>query len=139
LNQIDLAKGYLKEADLRIETAETVINKKGYAYCVRQCQEVVELALKGALRLLGIDFPKWHDIGNILIKEKEKFPEWFKKEIPDLASYSTYLADLREFTMYGNEIKKKAPSEIFNISNAENALKDAKKCLINVKKLFRQI
>ena len=68
LNNKNLAKDYLNEANFRVETAENVINKKAYAYCVRQCQEAVELSLKAALRIVGLDYPKWHDIGTEMKK-----------------------------------------------------------------------
>ncbi len=49
LNNKNLAKDYLNEASFRVETAENVITKKAYAYCVHQCQEAVELNLKCSL------------------------------------------------------------------------------------------
>lgn len=57
MNQKTLAKDYLKQADIRLNTAKRVINENMYAYAIRQSQEAVELALKGAMRLIGIDFP----------------------------------------------------------------------------------
>ena len=54
LNNLDLAKSYVNEARLRLDTAESAFNKGAYAYCVRQCQEAVEFLLKAALRCIGI-------------------------------------------------------------------------------------
>ena len=33
---------------------------------VREAQEIVELALKGLLRQVGIEPPRWHDVGELL-------------------------------------------------------------------------
>jgi len=137
LNNKDLAKDYLKEANFRVETAENVINKKAYAYCVRQCQEAVELALKGALRLFGLDYPKWHDIGNVLTKEKIIFPEIFQNDITKLASISNLLMNYREPAMYGDENSSKTPSSLFNKEVAMKALSDAKFCLETVANMFK--
>ena len=54
-----MCKSYLNEAKLRLKTAITAFRDGEYAYCIRQCQEAVELSLKAALRLVGIEPPKW--------------------------------------------------------------------------------
>ena len=136
LNNKNLAKDYLNEASFRVETAGNVINKEAYAYCVRQCQEAVEMTLKAALRIAGLDYPKWHDIGNVLIKEKDKFPEIFQNNIPKLTSISTLLMKFRELAMYGDEKSSKSPSSLFNKEVAMKALNDAKFCLEKVTSMF---
>lgn len=139
LNNKDLANDYLNESKLRLDTAESVVTKKAYAFTVCQSQEAVELSLKGALRLLGIDFPKWHDISEVLLKEKEKFPTEFQDVLPKLAIISSLLTKKREPAMYGDEENKSPPSKIFNKKDAEDALKEAKFCLNFVEELFKQI
>ena len=136
MSQIDFAKDLLFESKLRLETAETVLNKNAYAYCIRQCQEAVELCLKAALKLIGIDYPKWHDVSDVLITSKTRFPAWFQKIISKLAGISKFLAAQREAAMYGVEISKKSPSSLFNKKNAQEALEDAKICVENVEKLL---
>ncbi|MEM4141107.1 MAG: HEPN domain-containing protein [Nitrososphaeria archaeon] len=79
MNNIELAVSYIDEARRRLKTAENALKEKAYAYCIRQSQESVELALKAALRLVGIEPPKAHDVGPILLSEKERFPEWFRE------------------------------------------------------------
>ncbi|NVM53204.1 MAG: HEPN domain-containing protein [Candidatus Helarchaeota archaeon] len=139
MSQIDFAKDYLDGSKLRLETAENALNKNVYAYCIRQCQEATELSLKAALKLIGIDYPKWHDVGIVLVKEKVRFPSWFQKIIPKLNNISKLLASQREAAMYGIEISKKSPSSVFTKENAENALEDAKFCVNNVEKLLNSI
>ncbi len=136
MNQIDFAKDYFNEAKIRLETAKNVISKETYAFCVRLCQEAVELSLKAALRLVGIDFPKWHDIGEVLIKEKEKFPNEFQNKIEKLTEISKFLVKFRELAMYGDELSSKSPSMIFNEEIAKNALIDTKFCVDNIENLF---
>ncbi len=50
LNWEELARGYLQEAELRFQTAKEALQRKHWAFAVRQSQETVELALKAALR-----------------------------------------------------------------------------------------
>lgn len=48
---------------------KTAIEKEDWNLAIRRSQEVVELCLKGALKFLGIDYPKAHDVGFIFFKE----------------------------------------------------------------------
>jgi len=73
LNNLEMAKSYLEEALRRIRTAKQALKDNAYAYCIRQSQEAVELALKGALRLVGIEPPKWHDVGPVLLDQISGF------------------------------------------------------------------
>ena len=136
MNQKDLAADYLNEAKIRFKTAKDVIENDYHAFCFRLCQEATELALKAALRLAGIDFPKWHDIGKLLEKEKNKFPKSFHSGISKLASISEKLADKRELAMYGDEQDTKPLSNLFNEEMAKSAIDDANYCLEKVGALF---
>ncbi|MEM1674665.1 MAG: HEPN domain-containing protein [Candidatus Bathyarchaeia archaeon] len=62
-----------------------------YAFTIRQSQEAVELALKGALRLMVIEPPKWHDVGPVIKRHRNLFPEWFRVRIDEIASISRRL------------------------------------------------
>ena len=53
-----MAKSYLEEALRRIKVAKWALDEHAYAYCIRQSQKAVELALKAALRFVGIEPPK---------------------------------------------------------------------------------
>ena len=48
-----LALDYLKRAKIRLEVLEVLYEKGDYPDVVREAQEVVELALKAVLRLIG--------------------------------------------------------------------------------------
>jgi HEPN domain-containing protein len=50
---------------------KTAIEKEDWNLAIRRSQEVVELSLKGALKFLGIDYPKAHDVGFIFFKAYE--------------------------------------------------------------------
>jgi HEPN domain-containing protein len=137
LSQKELAKDYLTQSRLRLETAKRVFeDEEAYAYCIRQSQEAVELALKSSLRLIGIDFPKWHDIGEVLIRENDKFPKEFKEKIQKLAWISEKLTALREPAMYGDESIDKAPSKLFKREDAKKIIEQAEFCFNSVKDLF---
>ncbi len=72
-----------------------------YADVVREAQELVELSLKGMLRSVGVDPPKWHDVGEILVAQSSLMPASVRSELPDLARISRRLRKEREQAFYG--------------------------------------
>lgn len=62
----DLAHEYFKKSKIRLKALYVLRDEGGYSDVVRESQELVELLLKGLLRLIGIDPPKWHDVCYIL-------------------------------------------------------------------------
>ncbi len=136
MNNVRLAKSNIRQALERLKHASEAAETGNYPYVVRQCQEAVELALKGALRLAGIEPPKWHDVGPILRRERDRFPQWFKVEIDRLASISRSLRKERELAMYGDEEAGISAEELYTIVDAEKALTDAQYVLNLVRKLL---
>jgi HEPN domain-containing protein len=98
-----MAEAYIRQAMERLKHAREALRRGNYPYVVRQSQEAVELALKASLRLVGVEPPRWHDVGPVLRREAERFPEWFRDEIPRLARISRRLRREREPSMYGDE------------------------------------
>lgn len=123
MNNVDMAKLYLRQAEERIRRSEEAMETGNYAYTIRQSQEAVELAIKGALRLVAIEPPKWHDVGPILKKHEELFPEWFKAEVDRLASISRKLRREREPSMYGDEETGTPPDQLYSHMDAEEYAK----------------
>ncbi|MGC9014975.1 MAG: HEPN domain-containing protein [Thermoproteota archaeon] len=136
MNNVELARSNIRQAEERLKHAKEALESGNYPYVIRQCQEAVELALKAALRLVGIEPPKWHDVGPILKREKNVFPEWFQEYIDELASISRTLRREREPALYGDEETGTSPEELYAKSDADKALKDAEKVLTLVLKLL---
>lgn len=135
MNNLELASAYLDEAKMRIETARRALGEKAFGYCIRQAQEAVELSLKSALRLVGLEPPKWHDVGMILLDYRARFPEWFQHELEGIASTSRWLQREREPSMYGDEDLGLPPARIYTKSYAEKAFKEAEMVIDLVSKL----
>ncbi|MCD6514366.1 MAG: HEPN domain-containing protein [Candidatus Odinarchaeota archaeon] len=135
---IKLAKSYLRQARARVNDAEDAYNEGNYPYAVRLSQEAVELSLKASLRLVGIEYPKIHDVSDILIISKNRFPEWFRREIPFLAETSKKLVKKREISFYGGEEGFLSPEDLISKEDAEDAVKRAKKVTRLCQKLLEQ-
>lgn len=121
-----MAKDYLRRAKSRLIDAESALKRGDYPETVRYSQECVELTLKACLRTVAVEYPKVHDVGDILKISQHKFPEWMKEEIDTLADISRDLAEKRAPSMYGIETLGKTPSQLFNKKDSEEALQKAK-------------
>jgi len=79
-------------------------------------------------RFVGVEYPKVHDVGDVLTACREKFPAWFASEIPAMSKFSRVMAEKRSAALYGVEASGKTPGEIFNDpEEAEEALKEARR------------
>ena len=134
-----MARAYLRQAKERIKHAEEAFNDGNFAYVIRQCQESVELALKASLRLVGVEPPKFHDVGPVLKAKKDSFPEWFQSNINKMAFVSRTLGREREASMYGDEELSLPPDELYTDEDAKIALDGCKFVFENCMKLFRDV
>ena len=134
----DLARDYLRRAEARLASARYALNQGYYPEVVRYSQECVELSLKACLRLVGVEYPKVHDVGDVLRAESMRFPSWFREEVDRLAEISRDLAEKCSPSMYGVEIAGKPPDDLFNKDDAMKALEGAELVQKLAKKLLEQ-
>jgi HEPN domain-containing protein len=122
---LDIAEAMLQQARDRLITAERAKADGNYSYTVRSSQECVELSLKAALRAVGIEYPKKHDVSRVLLRMRTRFPAEFAVE--DFARTSRELVGLREPAMYGDEIRMISSTALFRREQAEEVLEKARK------------
>ena len=67
-----LARSYLVKAQKRLKALAVLRDEDAHSDVVREAQELVELALKGVLRAIGVEPPKFHDVGGLLIEHRDK-------------------------------------------------------------------
>jgi len=139
LNNVEMAKSYVFQAEERVIHAGEALERGNYPYVIRQSQEAVELLLKAALRLVGVEPPKWHDVGPVLKEVRDKFPDWFKSEIPLLARISRRLRREREPSMYGDEESGLPPNAIYDEVDAREAFEHAVYVLKLVRRLLSEL
>ena len=109
--------------------AQGALTEKDFNLVVRRAQEVVELALKGALKMLGVDYPKVHDVAPLFSDQLRQ-----KKGVSD----PTVLQRIEEASLW--LAQSRAPSFYFDreygAEDAEQALQDAAFVLNKVKELL---
>lgn len=119
-----LARSYLVKAKSRLRVLELLRAEQAFSDVVREAQETVELALKGMLRRIGVEPPKLHDVGSLLLEFADRFPDAVRDELPALAEISKWLRKEREFAFYGDV--DFIPTEEYTEADANRAIRDAK-------------
>lgn len=119
-----LAKSYLIKAQKRLKILGVLLGDEAYSDVVREAQEIVELALKGMLRQIGIEPPKWHDVSEPLKEYRARLPAGAAAHLDRLAEISSWLRKEREFSFYGDI--DFIPTERYSLVDAERAIADAR-------------
>lgn len=110
--------------DLKAAWAE-----RDYNLVVRRAQEVVELSLKGALRILGVDFPKVHDVGPVFVEQMRRKGGQVPEEIlAEIQRISAWLSEARAPALY--------LERVYGEADAQRAFAEAEFVLGGVEKAF---
>ncbi|MGB9840139.1 HEPN domain-containing protein [Thermovenabulum sp.] len=118
-----LARSYLLKAQKRLKILNVLLEEEAYSDVIREAQEIVELAVKGMLRQIGIDPPKQHEVSSLLIEYKERLPRDVISDLNEVMRISKWLRKEREFSFYGDI--DFIPTEEYTLEDAEKAIKDA--------------
>ena len=124
MTNLSLARSYLIKATKRLKILDVLMNEEAYSDVIREAQEIVELGLKGMLREVGIEPPKWHDVSSLIIEYRARFPESVSREAERLAEISSYLRKEREVSFYGDI--DFIPTEKYSRDDGLRAIADAK-------------
>ncbi|MDK2889178.1 HEPN domain-containing protein [Desulfofundulus australicus DSM 11792] len=119
-----LAQSYLLKATKRLKILPVLFGEEAYSDVIREAQEIVELALKGMLRWIGVDPPKQHDVGYLLVEFQDRLPPEVSREAQRLAQISRWLRKEREFAFYGDV--DFIPTEEYTREDAARAMDDAR-------------
>jgi HEPN domain-containing protein len=119
LTNLSLGTSYVRKATVRLDVLDLLMTKSAYSDVVREAQEVVELALKGMLRLVGVEPPKFHDVGGLLLEHRDRFPADIASQLEKAARISKKLRKERELAFYGDI--DFIPTEEYSSQDAEEA------------------
>jgi len=101
----DLSKRAMRDAEEWFKSA--ILNKQAenYSICVYALEMAIEIALKSILILSGKDYPKRHDIFDLLeetvLSNPGKFSEEFKESLPEIRRTFRLLLSSRAASGYG--------------------------------------
>ena len=123
MTSLSLARSYLIKAQKRLKALVVLRDEEAHSDVVREAQELVELALKGVLRAVGIEPPKFHDVGALLIEHQAKLLPPVRDRLPRAAEISRRLRRERELAFYGDI--DFIPTEQYTADEARRAYEDA--------------
>ncbi len=118
-----IGRAYIEDARLILHEAEASLKEGHHHRTVRKCQESVEMALKGLLRVAGIEYPRAHRVGRVLLDSPIHQVTTLER-LREIARIADELADTREEAFYGSE--EQPAAELFSAEDASDALRKAK-------------
>lgn len=118
-----LAAAYLEKATVRLDVLALLESKGAYSDVVREAQEVVELATKAMLHSIGVDPPKWHDVGPLIVEYRDRFPPQVGAQAEEIARITKRLRKEREFAFYGDI--DFIPTAEYGPEDAQQAIREA--------------
>ncbi len=118
-----LARAYLVRAEKRLKALAVLQDEGAHSDVVREAQELVELALKGMLRAVGVEPPKFHDVGGLLVEHRLKFAPGVREELARAAEISKRLRRERELPLYGDI--DFIPTEGYSAADVQRAYDEA--------------
>lgn len=96
--------------------------RRSWGMVVRRAQEVVETSLKGLLKMMGVEYPKSHRVGEVFRRVcVEKGLKINPDQLDEFEDISSYLAEERAPAFYMEKTYSK--------QNADKAKADAEKVL----------
>jgi HEPN domain-containing protein len=134
MNTKSLAESYLKKAMDRLDILDLLFKKSAFSDVIRESQEIVELSLKGMLRFIGVEPPKIHDVGGLLLEHEDKFPKDIAIQLKTLADISKRLRKERELAFYGDI--DFIPTEEYTKEDAKDAIRDTQLVVSAARKLI---
>jgi len=117
------AGNQLGKARVRLKMLDHLFNEGAWSDVVREAQEAVELALRGMLRQIGVEPPKQHDVGALLVEYRDRLPAAVAEQAEELARISLWLRKERESAFHGDI--DLIPDLTYGPEDAERARRDA--------------
>ncbi len=134
----EIARDYLRRVQGRREALRVLLERQLHADVVRESQEIVELALKGALRFVGVDPPKRHDTHKVLARFLDRFPAEWRVAMQDLEAQLGELSEKRAAAFYGDDVGLIPASVLFSETDARRALAVVDRLVALYERLLRK-
>jgi HEPN domain-containing protein len=118
-----LARTYLRRAGSRLKTLQVLLDDAAFSDVVSEAQEIVELMVKGLLRQAGVEPPRGHDAGGLLLDHADCFAVLGRERLESLAAISARLCQESERAFYGDI--DFIPTERYSAQDALQAMTEA--------------
>jgi len=143
-NLIGKAMGFLSEAKEGLEKYSL-----SYSNIIANCQNAIELSTKAIFKLMGLEFPKSHQLlfeqrGEVRESVKKllqsNFPKYFvyRKELPRVVFLTYFWGQFYTIAKYGIDELNLPPDELFKREEVELAVNHAELCVRVANNLLAQ-
>jgi len=135
----DMARDYLERSLRCLKECKSAYADGDYAGTVRRGQEALELAVKSILRALGIEYPREHDVSDVMLAEKSRMPEEVSRDLEELAALVRELASLRGPATYGLEREGIPASRIFEEGYAREVVEKVDRYVESIRSVLVKV
>jgi len=93
----------IKRAERWLLSSKDALRGERYddaVYCAQMCSEQ---ASKAVLALLGVEYPRVHDVSDAMKAVEAKLPGWFREKLDEICFILSDLAERRSLASYGFE------------------------------------
>ena len=75
MTNLRLAEAFLERARARLDALEGLRSEADFSDVFREARDIVELCFRGMLRIVGIEVPRWRDVGEVLTESGGRLPD----------------------------------------------------------------
>lgn len=126
MTSTEIGRSLVRQARLIVAEAERHARGGAWHLAVRRAQEVVELSLKGLLRIAGVEVPRVHDVGVLVGEHAPRLGPEVGEHLDRLVSVSRRLRAERELSLYGDPTLDTPPDRLYTRVDGEAAVQDAR-------------
>jgi len=128
------AQEAIKHAERELKNGLRSFDEEDYTGALKYFQECSEYAAKAVLIAYGVDYPKIHGVGRLLIEKEAGFPKWFGSKVEMMAEAVDTLARDRPRFRYPYEYRLKEQKAF-----AQQMQPKVKELFKNCKKLVNEL
>ena len=97
MTNVRLAEAFLDRARARLNALDALRDEADFSDVFREARDIVELCFRGMLRIVGIEVPRWGDVGDVLTENIRRLP-------PDVATSKDRILEIHR------DLKRERPS-----------------------------
>jgi len=131
------ARAYVADAEIILGEAEASQRAGHYHRVVRKSQEAAELAIKGLLRLWGLEYPKSHLLGRVIKRELVQ-RKVLDRQVADQMAYDADSLGLDREPSFCGSPEGIPASQLFDAEDGEDALEKARRVLETIRVAMAQ-
>ena len=125
MTSIRLAEAFLDRARTRLQALDALRAEADFSDVVREARDIVDLCIRGMLRVMDIEVSRWREAGEILQENIRRFPSEVVAHEERLMGILKDLAQANQIPPSDEEPVPHAVIEKMNIADADRATAEA--------------